>query len=85
MPVTPPRLQATAPVRPEEALFVPPLATDPFVNLESLTEAEQEMTVEEWVRYQMGIEHDRFQRDGERQLLSFERRADEVRRAITTL
>ncbi|KAK7031567.1 hypothetical protein R3P38DRAFT_820230 [Favolaschia claudopus] len=70
---------------PEGFSFVPPLARDPFVNLESLTEAEQDMTVEEWIRYQMGIEYERFKRDGERQLGMFEVRAEEVRRAIETL
>ncbi|KAJ6607023.1 hypothetical protein B0H10DRAFT_574521 [Mycena sp. CBHHK59/15] len=70
---------------PEGFAFIPPLATDPFVNLEDLSEAEQDMTVEEWIRYQMGIEYDRFKRDGERQLSMFERRAEEVRQAIETL
>ncbi|KAJ7272685.1 hypothetical protein B0H12DRAFT_1091538 [Mycena haematopus] len=68
-----------------EGFFTPPLAIDPFVNMSSLSEAEQDMTVEEWIRYQMGIEYERFKRDGERQLGLFELRAEEVRRAIETL
>ncbi|KAJ7132310.1 hypothetical protein C8R44DRAFT_698736 [Mycena epipterygia] len=70
---------------PEGFSFIPPLATDPFVNIDSLSEAEQEMSVEEWIRYQMGIEYERFKKDGERQLGMFELRAEEVRRAIETL
>jgi len=70
---------------PEGFAFIPPLATDPFVDMHSLSEAEQDMTVEEWIRYQMGIEYERFKRDGERQLGMFELRAEEVRRAIETL
>ncbi|KAF7309496.1 hypothetical protein MIND_00320400 [Mycena indigotica] len=93
-PVTPPRQhpqqQEATPMRPmpeieEAALFIPPLATDPFVNLDSLTEAELDMTVEDWVRYQMGLERERFKKDGERMLLLFEQRAEEVRRAIASL
>ncbi|KAJ7089840.1 hypothetical protein B0H15DRAFT_939121 [Mycena belliarum] len=98
LPITPPRahVATVSSVRtdegrnvmqgsPEGFAFVPPLASDPFLNLESLTEAEQDMTVEEWIRYQMGIEYERFKRDGERQLGMFEVRAEEVRRAIETL
>ncbi|KAK6978130.1 hypothetical protein R3P38DRAFT_2580334 [Favolaschia claudopus] len=101
LPATPPRTPApplnpadvdtdhpmthTQQTSPEGFSFVPPLARDPFVNLESLTEAEQDMTVEEWIRYQMGIEYERFKRDGERQLGMFDVRAEEVRRAIETL
>jgi hypothetical protein len=100
LPATPPRAHAptasstvadepaqwsSAQTSPEGFAFIPPLATDPFVDMDSLSEAEQEMTVEEWIRYQMGIEYERFKRDGERQLGMFELRAEEVRRAIETL
>ncbi|KAJ7173692.1 hypothetical protein C8R46DRAFT_120235 [Mycena filopes] len=96
LPVTPPRGAPSAiavdeptqygqTTSSEGFAFIPPLATDPFVNIDSLSEAEQEMTVEEWIRYQMGIEYERFKRDGERQLGMFKVRAEEVRRAIETL
>ncbi|KAJ6561078.1 hypothetical protein DFH09DRAFT_1279334 [Mycena vulgaris] len=100
LPATPPRAQPpaapsapmdddppewNAQASPEGFAFIAPLATDPFVNIDSLSEAEQDMTVEEWIRYQMGIEYERFKRDGERQLGMFESRAEEVRRAIETL
>ncbi|KAJ7708823.1 hypothetical protein B0H17DRAFT_366124 [Mycena rosella] len=90
LPATPPRSHAPAAstddepsawnapqASPEGFAFIPPLATDPFENIESLTEAEQDMTVEEWIRYQMGIEYERFKRDGERQLGMFDLRAEE--------
>ncbi|KAJ7282104.1 hypothetical protein C8J57DRAFT_90427 [Mycena rebaudengoi] len=75
LPATPPRAAAPArsvladedskrPASPHGSAFIPPLATDPFVNINELSEAEQDMTVEEWIRYQMGIEYERFKRDG---------------------
>jgi hypothetical protein len=101
LPVTPPRTptyastasstadeptqRSHAQPSPEEYPFMPPLATDPFVDIYSLSEAEQDMTVEEWIRYQMAIEYERFKQDGERQLGMFELRAEEARRAIETL
>ncbi len=65
--------------------FLPPLALESFVPLESLTEAELSMTVEEWIRYQMGVEYEKFKQDGERELAAFERKAEEVRKAIEAL
>ncbi|THU88747.1 hypothetical protein K435DRAFT_679247 [Dendrothele bispora CBS 962.96] len=65
--------------------FMPALSKEPFVNLTSLTEEEAAMTVEEWIKYQMGIEYERFKKDGERELAAFERKADEVRRTIEAL
>jgi hypothetical protein len=51
--------------------------------LQSLSEAELDMSVEEWIRYQIEVEQDRFKRDGERELLN--KRAEEVRKAIESL
>ncbi|KAK0489344.1 hypothetical protein IW261DRAFT_1326654 [Armillaria novae-zelandiae] len=65
--------------------FLPPLALESFVPLENLTEAELSMTVEEWIRYQMGVEYEKFKQDGERELAAFERKAEEVRKAIEAL
>jgi hypothetical protein len=65
--------------------FVPPLSKEPFLNIESLSKAEMDMTVEEWIRYQMGMEYEKFMKDGERELASFKGKAEEVRRAIQAL
>ena len=66
-------------------LFCPPLSKLPFLPLQNLTEAELDMTVEEWIRYQMEVEYDKFRRDGERELARFKKRADEVRKIIEEL
>ncbi len=68
-----------------EPLFVPPLSRLPFMPLHTLSEAELDMTVEEWIRYQIEVEQDRFKRDGERELERFKKRAEEVRRVIEGL
>ncbi|KAF9487432.1 hypothetical protein BDN71DRAFT_1458516 [Pleurotus eryngii] len=65
--------------------FHPPLSAMPFQQLDQLTEAELDMTVEEWIRYQMSIEYGKFRRDGEREIDRFKERAEEVRRAIAAL
>ncbi|KAG7094252.1 hypothetical protein E1B28_007857 [Marasmius oreades] len=65
--------------------FFPPLSKEPFVNLETLSNEELDMTVEEWIRYQMGIEYEKFRKDGENELAAFQKRADEVRRTIEAL
>ena len=43
------------------------------------------MTVEEWIRYQMDVEYDKFRRDGERELQRFRNQAEEVRKGIEGL
>jgi len=68
-----------------EPLFVPPLSRLPFMPLHTLSEAELDMTVEEWIRYQIEVEQDRFKRDGKRELERFKQRAEEVRRVIEGL
>ncbi|KAJ2915927.1 hypothetical protein MD484_g4463, partial [Candolleomyces efflorescens] len=65
--------------------FFPPLSKLPFVPLQELTEAELDMTVEEWIRYQTEVEFDKFRRDGERELQRFRKRAEEARKVIEGL
>lgn len=66
-------------------VLLPPLSKLPFAPLQNLTDAELDMTVEEWIRYQMEVEYDKFRRDGERELGRFKRRAEEVRAIIEAL
>ncbi|KAF8159399.1 hypothetical protein B0H34DRAFT_782167 [Crassisporium funariophilum] len=68
-----------------EPLMMPALSKLPFTPLHALSEAELDMTVEEWIRYQMDAEHDKFRRDGERELQRFRSRAEEVRNIIEGL
>ena len=68
-----------------EPQILPPLSRIPFVPLETLTDAELDMTVEEWIRYQVEVEFDKLRRDGERELLQFKVRAEEVRKVIEKL
>ncbi|KAF9269304.1 BIR-domain-containing protein [Marasmius fiardii PR-910] len=65
--------------------FFPPLSKEPFINLETLSNDELDMTVEGWIRYQMGIEYEKFKKDGENELAAFQSRVDEVRRTIEAL
>ncbi|KAH9479320.1 Protein bir1 [Psilocybe cubensis] len=101
VPVTPPRaipqrtsseeeiqqaiIPAEANVDSAEAPFIPPLSKLPFTPLHALSEPELDMTVEEWIRYQMDVEFDKFKRDGERELQRFRKRAEEVRKVIEGL
>ncbi|PPQ90049.1 hypothetical protein CVT25_006289 [Psilocybe cyanescens] len=100
-PITPPRstLHATssaeevqgmiAPAETDSDLteppFIPALSKLPFAPLHTLSEPELDMTVEEWIRYQMDVEFDKFKRDGERELQRFRKRAEEVRKVIEGL
>ncbi len=70
---------------PTEPLFVPPLSKLPFTPMQNLTDAELDMTVEEWIRYQMDVEFDKFRRDGERELQQFRKKAEEARKTIERL
>ncbi|KAG6879930.1 hypothetical protein C0992_009285 [Termitomyces sp. T32_za158] len=86
VPQTPSR--ASAPTKapsPEPPLFIPALSKLPFKHVQSLTDAELDMTVEEWIRYQMEMEYDKFKRDGEREIGRFKRKAEEVREVIERL
>lgn len=78
-------VDATAGAAVAEPLYLPPLSRLPFMPLQTLSEAELEMTVEEWIRYQIEVEQDRFKRDGERELERFKKRAEEVRNVIEGL
>ena len=68
-----------------EPPLIPALSKLPFTPLHALSEAELDMTVEEWIRYQMDVEYDKFRRDGERELQRFRNQAEEVRKAIEAL
>lgn len=68
-----------------ESPYLPPLSRLPFMPLQTLSDAELDMTVEEWIRYQIEVEQDRFKRDGERELERFKKRAEEVRKVIEGL
>ena len=65
--------------------LIPALSKLPSIPLHTLTEAELDMTVEEWIRYQMDVEYDKFRRDGERELQRFRNQAEEVRKTIEGL
>lgn len=65
--------------------FTPPLSLSPLQNLDTLTEAEMAMTVGDWIRYQTKLGYEKFKEDGERELRTFEERAEEVRRAISKM
>ncbi len=68
-----------------EPQIFPALSRIPFMPLQTLTDAELDMTVEEWIRYQMEIEYDKLKRDGERELARFKARAEEARGIIESL
>jgi hypothetical protein len=65
--------------------FTPYLSKLPFMALHVLSEVELDMTVEEWIRYQIEVEYDKFKRDGERELARFRKGAEEVRKIIEGL
>ena len=81
----PPPLNNTTVSTDSEPILIPALSKLPFTSLHTLTEAELDMTVEEWIRYQMEVEYDKFKRDGERELLRFKKRAEDVRKIIDGL
>ncbi|KAF8638443.1 hypothetical protein AX17_002200 [Amanita inopinata Kibby_2008] len=68
-----------------ESTALPALSRIPFTPLQTLTDAELDMTVEDWIRYQMEVEYDKLKRDGERELGRFKVRAEEVRKMIESL
>ncbi|KAG6909366.1 hypothetical protein DXG01_000805 [Tephrocybe rancida] len=97
VPQTPPRHTVPTPAPPPQPLSMaivapapepipmPALSKLPFTPLQNLTDAELDMTVEEWIRYQMEVEYDKFRRDGERELGRFKKRAEEVKGIIERL
>jgi hypothetical protein len=87
---TPSTPQRSLPQTPPKKVVItveklPALSKLPSIPLHTLTEAELDMTVEEWIRYQMIVEYDKFRRDGERELQRFRNQAEEVRKAIEGL
>ena len=78
---SPPPTKATTP----EPQIMPALSRIPYLPLQVVTDAELDMTVEEWIRYQMEIEYDKLKRDGERELARFKARAEEARMIIESL
>jgi hypothetical protein len=68
-----------------EPLFFPALSKLPFIPITTLSEAELDMTVEDWIRYQMDAEFDKLRRDGERELERFRKKAEDTRKIIESL
>ncbi|KIM44445.1 hypothetical protein M413DRAFT_442427 [Hebeloma cylindrosporum] len=68
-----------------EPPFVPALSKLPFIPITTLSEAELDMTVEDWIRYQMDAEFDKLRRDGERELQRFRKKAEDTRKIIESL
>ena len=64
---------------------IPPLSTTPLNRIVSVTENELDMTVEEWIRHEMGLQYGNFKADGERMINLFKERTVEVRRIIQAL
>jgi hypothetical protein len=89
--VSPPKevsIEAPAPLTEKDAaepLFVPALSKLPFIPITMLSEAELDMTVEDWIRYQMDAEFDKLRRDGERELERFRKKAEDTRKIIESL
>ena len=65
--------------------FLPPLALLPIPHIVSLSEAEQDMTVEAWIRHEISLQYEQLKSDGERRIDAFKGRAEEVRRRIDAL
>lgn len=65
--------------------FLPPLALMPIPHIVSLTNAEQDMTVEQWIRHEILVQYEQLKGDGEKQIDAFRERAQEVRKRIDTL
>jgi hypothetical protein len=67
------------------SIFIPPLATASIVKFDSMTEAQKDMTVEQWIRGEIEMQYEQFKADGMRKITTFIERAAEVRRAIQVL
>jgi hypothetical protein len=65
--------------------FFPPLANTPIYKLVSRTDEQKDMTVEQWIRYEIQLQLEQFRADGMRKLALFTERAEEVRRTIEVL
>ena len=77
------------PSQPDEptmtSTVIPPLSTTPLNRIVSVTENELDMTVEEWIRHEMGLQYGNFKADGERMINLFKEKTIEVRRIIHAL
>ena len=78
------QLLANVPPSPAAA-FLPALASKPLVQAKSLTEEERAMTVEQWIRHEMLLQHKQLQEDGEKRIKAFLEAAEEVRARIEAL
>jgi hypothetical protein len=58
------------------------MTATPIDEIHSLSEGEMNMTVEEWIRYEMGQQFERFKMDGERMIGMFKMRTSEVKQMI---
>jgi hypothetical protein len=65
--------------------FQAPFGKLPMETMFTLTEAEKDMTIEEWTKRELETQLENFRRDGYRQIQAFKDRAAEVRRQIETL
>ena len=55
------------------------------VEVPSLTDAERSMTVEEWIRHEMAVQHEKLRQDGEMRIQLFREMAAQVRARIEAL
>ena len=80
-------LHSPPPPRPPSDLptFLPPLALMPIPHIVSLTNAEQDMTVEQWIRHEISVQYEQLKGDGEKRIDAFRERAQEVRMRIDAL
>ncbi|KAI0685457.1 hypothetical protein BC835DRAFT_1383935 [Cytidiella melzeri] len=65
--------------------FTPFLSITSIHNLSSLTEEEENLTLEEYIRRQLELQYQQFKEDGDRQIAVFKQRAAETRQMIEDL
>lgn len=65
--------------------FLPPLALAPIPHIVSLSDSEQDMTVEQWIRHEISVQYEQLKGDGEKRIDAFRERAEEVRKRINAL
>jgi len=64
---------------------IPPLATSPVKDILSIPERELDMTVEEWIRGEMGLQFQYFTTDGERAINLFKEKTLDIQQWIEGL
>lgn len=69
----------------DASTFFPPLALFPIPHIASLSDSEQDMTVEQWIRQEIAVQYEQLKGDGERRIEEFRGRAEEVRIRIDEL